>query len=105
MTRLLANSETVNDVMSVVKDYCLFFSCHMLEHIIDEFGTPKDKENLAVYKKDFEEYARCCVVEGPLEVGKRGEKDASNNKFLLVLLDDSFDCSSLSHINVFIADL
>ena len=97
----LADSKTVDDVMSVIKDYCSFFNYHMLEHIIDEFGTSKDKENLAAYKQDFEEYARCCVIEGPLEVGKMSE--SSSNMF--VTLDDSFDNCTLSHLNVFIADL
>ena len=97
----LADSETVDDVMSVVKDYCSFFNYHMLEHIIDEFGTPKDKENLAAYKKDFEEYAQCCVIEGSVEVGKLNE--SLSNMF--VTLDDLFDNCTLSHLNVFIADL
>ena len=98
----LAEMETVDDVMSIVKDYCSFFNYHMLEHIIDEFGTSQDKENLAAYKKDFEEYAQCCVIEGPLEVGKMSEDDVSN---MFVTLDDSFDNCTLSHLNIFVADL
>ena len=94
---LLADSETVANVMSVVVDYCSFFSYHMLEHIIDEFGTSEDKENLAAYKKDFEEYAQCCIVKGPLEVGKMSEEDTSNNSRVFVLLDDSFDSCHFSH--------
>ena len=98
----LAKSETVDDVMSIVKDYCSFFNYHILAHIIDEFGNLKDKENLGAYKKDFEEYAQCCVIEGPLEVGKMNEEGFSN---MFVTLDDSFDNCTLSHLNVFIADL
>ena len=98
----LAESKTVDDVMSIVKDYCSFFNYHLLEHIIDEFGTTQDKENLAAYKKDFEEYAQCCVIEGPLEVGKMSEDGFSN---MFVTLDDVFDNCTLSHLNVFVADL
>ena len=94
----LENVQHVDDVMSVVKDYCSFFNYHMLEHIIDEFGTPKDKENLAAYKKDFEEYAQCCVIEGSMEVGKMSEEGFSN---MFVTLDDSFDNCTLSHLNEF----
>ena len=98
----LAESKTVDDVMSIVKDYCSFFNYHLLEHIIDEFGTTQDKENLAAYKEDFEEYAQCCVIEGPLEVGKMSEDGFSN---MFVTLDDIFDNCTLSHLNVFVADL
>ena len=97
-----ANAQHVDDVMSVVKDYCSFFNYHMMEHIIEEFGTSKDKDNLAAYKKDFEEYAQCCVIEGPLEVGKMSEEGFSN---MFVTLDDSFDNCTLRYLNVFIADL
>ena len=99
----LAASETVTveDVMSVVKDYCSFFNYHMLEHIIDEFGTPQDKDNLKAYKEDFNAYAQCCVV-GSSEVDKMIEGDFPN---VVVILDDSFDDCTLSHLNMFIADL
>ena len=98
----LAKSVTVDDVMSVVKDYCSFFNYQMLAHIVDEFGTPKDKENLAAYKADFEEYAQCCVIEGSMEVGKMSEEGFSN---MFVTLDDAFDNCTVWHIDVFIADL
>ena len=94
----LETSETVDDVMSVVKDYCSFFNYQMLEHITEEFGTPKDKDNLEAYKKDFEEYAQCCVIEGSMKVGEMSEDGFSN---IFVTLDDSFDNCTLSHLNEF----
>ena len=98
----LAKLENVDDVMSVVKDYCSFFNYHMLEHIINEFGTSLDQENLAAYKKDFEIYAQCCVIKRPLEVGKMIEKGFSN---MFVTLDDSFNDCTLSHIYVFVNNI
>ena len=98
----LASAKSVEDVMSVVKDYCSFFNYQMIAHIIEEFGTPKDKDNLAAYKKDFEEYAQCCVIEGSMKVGEMSEEGFSN---MFVTLDDSFDNCTLSHLNVFIADV
>ena len=98
----LANAETIDVVMSVVKDYCSFFNYHMLEHIINEFGTKVDKENMASYKEDFNKYAECCITECPSEVGKMSEEGCAN---LFVTLDDSFDNCSVSHINVFIGNL
>ena len=100
---ILAKSESVDDVMSVVKDYCSFFSSHILEYIIGEFGTSKDKVNLAAYKKDFIEYAKCCCVVEPLEFGKTSE--GVPNNIIYVLLDDSFDNCTLSHLTVLKSDL
>ena len=98
----LANAETIDAVMSVVKDYCSFFNYHMLEHIINEFGTKQDKENMASYKEDFNKYAKCCITECPTKVGKMSEEGCAN---LFVTLDDSFDNCSVSHLNVFIGNL
>ena len=66
----LRNAETVDAVMSVVKDYCSFFNYRMLEHIINKLGSEEDKLNLARYKEDFEVYAECRIFECPSEVGK-----------------------------------
>ena len=98
----LGNAETVDAVMSVVKDYCSFFNYRMLEHIINEFGTQQDKVNLARYKEDFEAYAECRVFECPSEVGHMSEEGHAN---MFVTLDDSFDNCTLSHLNVFISNL
>ena len=98
----LANIQHVDDVMSVVKDYCSFFNYHIVARIIEEFGTPKDKDNLAAYKKDFEEYAQCCVVEESIKVGEMSEEGFSN---MFVTLDDSFDNCTVRYLNVFVADI
>ena len=98
----LANAKSVDDVMSVVKDYSPFFNCRMLEHIISEFGTRQNKEKLAEYKEDFAKYAECCVIECPSEVSKMSEEGYSN---MFVTLDDSFDNCTISHLNIFINDL
>ena len=98
----LANAETIDAVMSVVKDYCSFFNYHMLEHIINEFGTKQDKRNLASYIEDFTKYAERCITQCPSEVGKMNEEGYAN---LLVTLDDSFDNCAVSHLNVFIGNL
>ena len=98
----LGNAETVDAVMSVVKDYCSFFNYRMLEHIINKLGSEEDKLNLARYKEDFEVYAECRIFECPSEVGKMSEEGHAN---MFVTLDDSFDNCSLSHLNVFISNL
>ena len=98
----LADAKTVDAVMSVVKDYCSFFNYHMVEHIIDEFGTKQDKENMASYKENFTKYAKCCITQCPSEVGKMSEEGCAN---LFVTLDDSFDNCAISHLSVFIGNL
>ena len=98
----LTNANSVDDVMSVVKDYSPFFNCRMLEHIISEFGNKQTKEKLVEYKKDFAKYAECCVIEYPSEVSKMSEEGYSN---MFVTLDDSFDNCTVSHLNIFINDL
>ena len=95
----LAKAKSVDDVMSIVKDYSPFFNCRMLEHIIGEFGTKQNKDKLAKYKEDFAKYAECCVVECPSEVSKMSEEGYSN---IFVTLDDSFDNCTVSHLTIFI---
>ncbi len=98
----LADAKTVDAVMSVVKDYCSFFNYHMVDHIISEFGTNQDKENMASYQKDFAKYAECSITQCPSEVGKMSEEGCAN---LFITLDDSFDNCAVSHLNVFIGNL
>lgn len=100
--RGLAKAETVDTVMSVVKDYCSFFNYRMLEHIIEEFGTEEDQTNLAKYKEEFKVYAECCVFECPIDLGAMCEEGHAN---MFVTLDDSFEGCTLSHINAFIGNL
>ena len=99
----LTNAKSVDDVMSVVKDYSPFFNCRMLEHIISEFGNKQTKEKLVEYKEDFARYAECCVIECPSEFSKMSEEGYSN---MFVTLDNSFDNCTVSHLNIiFINDL
>ena len=98
----LANAKSIDEVMSVVKDYSPFFNCRMLEHIISEFGNKQTKKKLVEYKENFTKYAECCVIECPSEVSKMSEVGYSN---MFVTLDDSFDNCTVSHLNIFINDL
>ena len=97
----LAKAANVDDIMSVVKDYCSFFNYQMLEHIITEFGTVKDKENLEKYKEEFNNYAEHCIIECPSEVGKENKGYTT----MVVVLDDSFENCTWSHLSVFIRNL
>ena len=96
----LAKAENVDDVMSVVRNYCSFFDYHMLEHVINEFGTQKDIENLTKYKVYFNKYAQNCI-ECPSVLGQMNDSHAT----MFVTLDDSFENCTWSHLCVFINDL
>ena len=99
----LQNAETctTGDIMSAVNNYCSFFNYQMLEHIIDEFGTEQDKKNLKNYKAKFDQYAKCCVIECPVEFGKPNEGHID----MIVILDDSFNGCRVSHLHIFITKL
>ena len=98
----LANAQTVDAVMSVVKDYCSFFNYRMLEHIISKFGTEQDKEKLATYKEDFAKYGEHHIFECPSVVGEMCEEGHAN---MFVTLDDSFDGCTINHLQSFIGNL
>ena len=97
----LSKAANVDEIMSVVKDYCSFFNYQMLEHIITEFGTVKDKENLEKFKEEFNNYAKHCIIECPSEVGKLNKGYAT----MMVILDDTFENCTWSHLSIFIRNL
>ena len=98
----LRRSESVDDAMSVVNNYCSFFNYRMLEHIINKLGSEKDKLNLARYKEDFTKYGERHVFECPSEVGKMSEEGHAN---MFVTLDETFDNCNVSHLWSFVSNL
>ena len=98
----LTDARTVNAAMSVIKNYCSFFSYRMLEHIINKLGTEQDKLNLAKYREDFAKYGERHIFECPSEVGKMSEHGHAN---MFVTLDDSFDNCTLNHLQSFVNNL
>ena len=43
----------------------------MIEHIVDGLGTDQDRIELQNYKKEFDEYSRCRIIECPPDYGSK----------------------------------
>lgn len=97
----LRNKDDTDEVMYEINYYCSYFNFHMLERIIDKLGTEKDKANLTRYKAEFCNYAERHVFMCPSEVGAVSEGRAK----MFVTLDETYDNCTLSHLEVFNAQL
>ena len=98
----LPKAETIDDVMSIVREYSSFFNYKMLKNIIDNVGGEEDRKNLATYLQEFAEYAQCMVYECPCEVGQLNETGRSN---MFVTLDRSYDNCTVSSLKNFEREL
>ena len=99
----LRETESIDDVMSVVSEYSSFFNYHMIENIINHLGGEKDRNNLANYLQDFTEYvSKRRVFECPSEVGTLNESGRSN---MFVTLDKSYDNCTVSSLKTFEKEL
>ena len=98
----LMKVETVDDVMSLVSEYSSFFNYQMLQNIINNLGGEQDKRNLAKYLKDFAEYAKRTVFEGPCEVGRMNEEGHAN---MIVKVDKSYVSYTVNCLNDFSVEL
>ena len=98
----LPTAETIDDVMSLVREYSSFFNYRMLENIINHLGGDQDKKRLTKYLEEFTEYARRKVFECPCEVGTLNEDGCAN---IFITLDKSYDNCSVSSLKCFEGDL
>ena len=98
----LPKAETIDDVMSIVREYSSFFNYRMLKNIIDHIGGEEDRKNLAAYLQEFAEYAKRKVYECPCEVGQLNEARRSN---MFVTLDKSYDNCTVSSLKNFEREL
>ena len=100
----LRRARNIHVSMSIIVKYCSFFSYSIVKYIINLFGTRKDKDNLAAYKKKFEKYAQCCVIDGSMKtIDEMSKEDFPKNMFMI--LDDSFDNCPQICLKMFIADV
>ena len=97
----LAKSETIDEAMLVIGNYCSFFNFHMLKHIINKLGTRQDKENLSKYRGDFDQYAKRHVFECPSEVSIASEGLAN----MFVTLDKTFEGFTVMTLELFVENL
>ena len=98
----LEEADSIDKIMSCVGKYSSFFCFQMLECIIENVGTPEDRENLAEYKKDFKEYAERDVHMCPSEISEGNEEGHAD---FYVALDKNYDDCSLYKLYSFVNDL
>ena len=98
----LRKLENVDDAMSVISSYSSFFNYHIVEVIIKNLGTERDKTNLKNYQEEFSVYAQRRIFTCPSKLGKMNEIGHAN---MFVVLDVTYDSYTLSHINAFVRNL
>ena len=98
----LPKAETIDDIMSIIREYSSFFNYRMLENIINHLGGEQDKKNLAKYLEDFAQYAKRKVFECPCEVGTLNENGRAN---MFITLDKSYDNCTVSSLKCFEREL
>ena len=98
----LRKAENVDNAMSVISSYCSFFNYRIIECIIENLGTERDKTNLEMYKEEFSVYAQRHIFKCPSEVGDIDEDSHAN---LFVTLDTSYENYTVSHLYAFVNSL
>jgi hypothetical protein len=98
----LRKTASVDNAMSVISGYCSFFNFRIVECIIENLGTEKDKTNLEKYKEEFSVYAQRHIFECPAELGEIDEDDHAN---IFVTLDATYDSYTMTHLYSFVGNL
>ena len=84
----LKTASTICKFFLILNDYFSFFNYEIVEHIIMELGTNKDKANLHNYQEKFDQYVGRRIFECVPHLGPESETDQPN---LVVKLDEQFD--------------
>ena len=61
----LQAADSIDKVFFKLRGYMSFCSYHIVEYVIDAFGTQQDKENLCDYTAKLNEYSRRSIFECP----------------------------------------
>ena len=94
----LSTANTIYEIFLILNDYFSFFIYHILEHIIKELGTEKDKAELQRYKEDFNQYAKRRIFECLPEFGPVSDSDHSD---VFVKVDSHYDNYTVAQIEGF----
>ena len=94
----LHNAKTIKDVFFVIHGYFSFFHYNVLEHLINEFGTPEDTVQLELYKAKLDEYCRHRVFECPPQYGY---SCIDQHISVVVKLDETLETFTLKQLRRF----
>ena len=84
----LKPADTIPKVFMFLNDYFSFFNHHIIELIINKFGTEKDKAELKKYKDSFNQYAKRRLFECLPEFGPVSDADHAD---LFVKVDSQYE--------------
>ena len=85
---------TVDSVWRIIGDYISFFDYDILETIIENLGSDKDKESFAKYREDFEKYAKQRVFKHQIS----SESSSAEEAIVFVKLDSLYDECDITHL-------
>ena len=94
----LKAADTILKASLIINDYISFFNYRIIEHIIKELGTKKDKARLQSYKEDFNQYAKRRIFECQPELGPVSDADHTD---IFVKLDSQYDNYTVKQIEGF----
>ena len=90
----LKAADTIIKVFLILNDYFSFFNYHIIEYIIEELGTEKDKAELQKYKDDFNQYAKRRIFQsGPISDADHAD--------IFVILDSQYNYYTVAEIERF----
>ena len=94
----LKAADTIPKVFMVLNDYFSFFNYHIIEHIIEELGTLKDKAELHKYKEEFYLYAKRRIFESLPEFGPVSDVGHAD---IFVKVDSQYDNYTVAQVEGF----
>ena len=93
--KVLRSSESIEDVLFIIRGNFSFFNYHVIEHIVDGLGTDQDKVDLQNYEREFDEYAKHRVYECPPVYGPKSDADHADLVFVLDSVYEEFTVKEL----------
>ena len=94
----LRNARSIEDVLYIIRDNISFFNYHVIEHIVNELGTDRDRAELQNYERDFNEYSKRRVGECPPKYGPKSDADRAD---LVVKLDSVYEEFTVKELKKF----
>ena len=78
----LMKAQTVDHTFDVLRPHMTFFNYEILEFLIEQMGSPNDKDNLQQFLQEFRRFCRRSVFEIPRNMfGHSAEKVKDQQKF------------------------
>ena len=94
----LRSTESIEDVLFIIRDCISFFNYHVIEHIVNELGTNQDRTELQKYEKEFDQYSKHRVYECPTVCGSKSD---AGHVDLVVKVDSVYEDFTLKELKKF----